>query len=280
VVTRWCVLLALLPAAGCVGTAVDILERTDAEAGAEADAEADAEVDSAPAEDGGEDGPADDGDAGPCRPGVAGDCPAGELCDVRGCGAGTTGTCVAASACPVDPALVCGCDGATYWNDCERVLHGAAWSADGACAGATCVPLVAGTCPSGQVCAWTGCFPPSASTCVVRPSTCAATGTPVCGCDGTTYGNPCVALEGGVPIDHAGECTAVACTPLCATVTGGGLVWRYPCTGATICAVDCTGCTATCLLAGWYAFCLSDPTRDAGCVPGMRDLIAWGPCGI
>jgi hypothetical protein len=151
VVTRVCLLLALLPAAGCVGTTVDILERTDADIGAEAeadvpveaDAEAEAETDAASVEDGGDDGPADDGDVGPCRRGVAGDCPTGELCDVRGCGAGTTGTCVAApSACPVDPVLVCGCDGSTYWNDCERVLHEAAWSADGACAGATCVPLV------------------------------------------------------------------------------------------------------------------------------------------
>jgi hypothetical protein len=270
------VFVAALPV-GCYGSTSGGGE--DAEAEADVDVEAEAEADAAPAEDGGEDGPADDGDAGPCRPGVAGDCLPGELCDVHGCGAGTTGTCVATpTACPVDPVLVCGCDSATYWNDCERMLHGAAWSADGACTGATCVPLVEGTCPSGQACAWTGCLPPSASTCVVSPSTCATTETPVCGCDGVTYGNPCVALEGGVPIDHTGECTTVPCTPVCTTVTGGGLAWRDPCTGETFCAADCTGCTASCLEAGWYAVCWPDLTRDAGCGL-LLGAIGLGSCG-
>ena len=280
--TRLSVLLAVVPAAGCLGTAVDVLERADAavEAEIEGDADADADADA----DGGEDRPAEDGDAGPCRAGVDGDCPPGELCDVRGCDSGATGTCVAApGACPAGLDPVCACDGATYWNDCERLLQRAAWRQGGACAGATCVPSPLDSCAIGEVCAWSGCFPPSASTCVVRPSTCASSGTPTCGCDGSTYGNPCAALEAGFPLDHPGECTSLSCTPVCETVAGVGLAWRDPCTGDTICPADCTDCAPLCELSGtpmegWYTLCLPDLARDGGC-GDFPNVIRWGSCG-
>jgi hypothetical protein len=65
-------------------------------------------------------------------------CPGGEVCDLSQpgrCTASTvSGTCITKPmACPLDYLPVCGCDGKTYGNDCERQAAGAQLDHAGPC---------------------------------------------------------------------------------------------------------------------------------------------------
>lgn len=62
-------------------------------------------------------------------------------------------------------------------------------------------------CPEGQVCVYPigACFPDAGGTCR-QQHPCPPAGRPVCGCDGVTYRNACVAEHGGVAIAHRGPC--------------------------------------------------------------------------
>lgn len=242
----------------------------------EADAGADTPVDTAT------DAPGDAGQL--CGPFPGGECPAGEVCDLRSCLDGASGTCVARpGGCfeVWDP--VCGCDGVTYDNDCERLRAGAALARDGECGSGTLCGGIAGfRCPAGETCDIHGCWPDASGTCVPAPGTCDTRFDPVCGCDGTTYGNDCARLAAGVALDHAGACeTATPCVPEC-RASSDGAAWVDPCTGRTICAADCLACTAECRAAGsysegWYASCPRG--TGGGCrSTGLTNLIEWTDC--
>jgi hypothetical protein len=67
--------------------------------------------------------------------------------------------------------------------------------------------------------------------CEPRPTACPDVHLPVCGCDGTTYGNRCDAAAAGVSVAHEGECTK----------TCGGIVGE-PCPEGFVCELPAGHC--------------------------------------
>jgi hypothetical protein len=144
---------------------------------------------------------------------------------------------------------VCGCNGVTYGNDCERRTAGVSESYGGPCA---CGPIL---CPpdtrprdsdddgcDDECVAWDACFrdddcPYADSYCRFELGTCGAPGTcqtipvdcppivdPVCGCDERTHTNACEAADALVSLQHLG-----ACTPTCGTIAGIACPAGYVC---------------------------------------------------
>jgi hypothetical protein len=136
------------------------------------------------------------------------DCPAGMYCDGPGCDA--PGVCRRAQPTPIctqqyDP--VCSCDGVTIPNACiavnTRIRHGGECERpDGGTSG--CASNL--DCGEGQFCAGLGCS--QRGICQARPTVCTREYLPVCGCDGQTYSNPCVASLAGVRAASSGACRA------------------------------------------------------------------------
>ncbi len=229
---------------------------------------------------------ADTGDvAAVCGPFPGGACADTELCDLRSCADGASGVCVPRPAeCVAVEDPVCGCDGVTYSNDCERLRSGAALAYTGACGSGTLCGGTAGfRCPAGETCDVRDCRPHASGTCVPVSDSCETLYAPVCGCDGVTYSNDCARLVAGVALDHEGICDAVpACVPECRAVGATGTGWVDPCTGRTLCVTACTGCTAECQAVdsrseGWYAVCSGGTVGGCG-VAGSASLIEWTDC--
>ena len=157
--------------------------------------------------------------------GIAGfPCDRGELCDQDPgfCqGADIGGTCVQApdGGCPQNFDPVCGCDGKTYANDCERLTARVAKDHDGECGRPRVCGGFAGVpCSEGEVCdAFEGMCMVSdvQGECVPLPEVCNRQFDPVCGCDGVTYSNDCERLRARVSKDHDGECR-----PVCGGIAG------------------------------------------------------------
>ena len=109
-------------------------------------------------------------------------------------------------------------------------------SGGGSCAGVSgriCLPgefcdLSAGQCHGFE----------TAGVCVTQPEVCTRDYRPVCGCNGTTYGNECTRIADGVQKAHDGECSATPC--------GGATGHPHPCMdGKHRCPHEKHGCPHT-----------------------------------
>ena len=132
------------------------------------------------------------------------------------CGAADAGgVCkVKPRACTKEYRAVCGCDNHTYGNACTAAAAGVSVKSTGKCPGAQ-----GAACGSRGL---SGCGPDlycqyaDAASCGATdiPGTCQASGPrpctrdlrPVCGCNGHTYGNRCVAYSAGTSVKSQGPC--------------------------------------------------------------------------
>ncbi|MGQ9589601.1 MAG: Kazal-type serine protease inhibitor domain-containing protein [Planctomycetota bacterium] len=137
-------------------------------------------------------------------------CGKGETCDfpAGSCGAADMqGACVPMpEVCPDVYEPVCGCDGITYSNDCERLRAGVSKDHEGPC-GKVCG--TSGDCAKTEFCELPVGVCDSADTpgvCVETPTLCPLFWDPVCGCDGITYSNDCARRVAGVSKRHHGPC--------------------------------------------------------------------------
>jgi hypothetical protein len=155
---------------------------------------------------------------GPCGEGIVCGGEAGDTCDddeycmrpVGECDEEAEGVCRRVPmSCTTQFEPVCGCDDMTYDNACVAASNGVSVAAEGECeSAAQACGGDEGECDGEQVCIRPDgeCEEDAVGECRDAPAFCPAIIEPVCGCDGKTYDNGCVANANGVTVDTHGEC--------------------------------------------------------------------------
>lgn len=118
--------------------------------------------------------------------------------------------------CPEDCPGVCGCDGATYCNECIAAQAGVNFTFDVDACGPRPCGRGGEICEDGRYCdLGPMCGAADGHRCRTRPASCPDGDAPVCGCDGRTYRTSCVARMAGATVAQRGACPVPEVWPSC-----------------------------------------------------------------
>ncbi len=130
------------------------------------------------------------------------------------CGAEVEGVCTERppTCAPID-SPVCACGEIGFPNACYANAVGRNIENNGTCGEpSTCGGTAGNTCEEGEFCKRPEgeCSDDDEGVCTANPPSCPTNFDPVCGCNGTTYSNACLADAAGVTVSAEGECAPPA----------------------------------------------------------------------